>query len=72
MHLWQSVAFHRTRCNLLILGATNLCKQGGTGSIPVTSTNFSFMLIALHVLLDCARVRLAGTGTLQQTRRGTK
>jgi hypothetical protein len=41
MHLWQSVALHRTRCNLLILRATNLCKQGVTGSIPVTSTRFS-------------------------------
>ena len=50
---------------LLILRATNLCKQGVTGSIPVTSTNFSFMLIALDVLLDCVRIRLAGTGTLQ-------
>ena len=39
MHL---VAFDRSPshpCNLLILRATNLCRQGVTGSIPVTSTN---------------------------------
>ena len=29
----------RATANLLILRATNLCKQGVTGSIPVTSTN---------------------------------
>jgi hypothetical protein len=40
MHLYGSVAIGDIPCNLLILRATNLCKQGVTGSIPVTSTIF--------------------------------
>jgi hypothetical protein len=39
--------------NLLILRATNLCKQGVTGSIPVTSTNqFSNLAVSLEVVAE--------------------
>ena len=40
LRLSHLVAIRSVPCNLLILRATNLCKQGVTGSIPVTSTNF--------------------------------
>jgi hypothetical protein len=36
---------------LLILRATNLCKQGVTGSIPVTSTTFLFCFCRLRCLV---------------------
>ena len=39
LRLEHLVALRRTLCNLLILRAANLCKQGVGGSNPPTSTN---------------------------------
>jgi hypothetical protein len=38
MHLWQSIAFGHTWCNLLILRATNLRDQEVEGSNPFAPT----------------------------------